>query len=101
MASQQSSPHKASQQGHDHFSAAQLDAKERRKKFITEMTGQFVGPMPIEKFIDTFLQNRPHGPKPELDCKAVPKGPGKERAMYAPLVSAPTHMFDRPSLRHE
>ena len=90
----QSSLHKASLQGHNHFSTVQLDAEERRHEFIKEMAGQFVGPMPIKEFIDKFLNVRPKGRRPRLNCKNVTSSSGKERGMYAPLVSVPTQMSE-------
>ena len=66
-----SSPHKASLQGHDQFSARQHDADTRRVQLVKEMSGQYVGPMPIDQFID-FLP-KAETPAPHLDCSQVPQ----------------------------
>ena len=82
---QQSSPSKHHRQGHAHHGGTTANADERRGDLVQEMSGQHVGAVPIAEMIDLLP---PAGKvAPRLNLKKVPKGAGKEHAMYGPLVS--------------
>ena len=82
---QQSSPSKYHTQGHGHHGGTVANADERRKGLVQEMSGQHVGAAPIAELIDLLPAVGKDAPK--LNLKKVPKGAGKEHAMYGPLVS--------------
>jgi hypothetical protein len=53
-----------------------------------ETSGQFLGPMPLNKFLDTFLpigKGTPRSPKSKRAFKSVSRAK-KEVDMYAPFV---------------
>lgn len=54
-----------------------------------DMTGEFIGPLPVETFFERFMA-KPEGVCPAVDFSSVPLEK-KERHMYAPFVSSTTH----------
>ncbi len=83
----ESEPLKVTAQGLHHYACTTLRAPETRKQLCTEMSGSFVGPMPIEDFLENFM---PVGPErmpsiPLVDFSEVAAA-RSETKMYRPLV---------------
>ena len=61
------------------------DLGEARNILVKEMTGNFIGAMPADAFVDELMSCEDIGPVPEVDFTDVPFGDA-EREMYAPFV---------------
>ena len=79
------SPRKLTCQDFNRWSHQLIGNRELRDILVGEMTGNFIGPMPADDFIDEFMRVDDHGPVPEVDFTDVPYD-GIERDMYAPFV---------------
>ena len=83
------SPHKATVRGFQPFSATELDLLVRRLRLCIEMSGRFIGEVPVSAFLEHFLpRDETIGNRtvPQANFEQVPQGAGKENAMYKPFV---------------
>ncbi|KAK7682789.1 hypothetical protein QCA50_014173 [Cerrena zonata] len=64
-----------------------IENAELRKLQVSEMTGNFIGPMPPREFLKEFMQMDDFEPAPKVDFTSVPYE-GLERGMYQELCDA-------------
>ena len=89
-----SSPHKVTVNGLHLFSSEDIDTINKRLQLSFEMSGLFVGEVPVWYFLRLFLpvtpvRRRTRSKKKkalDADFSDVPEGPGVENAMYEPFV---------------
>jgi hypothetical protein len=82
-----STPIKSKLTGAVDWSAVQLKNDVLRQRIEQEMKGYFLGPMPVEDFLDTFMPERATPPCPHADFSQM-ASQTSEKGMYEAFVSS-------------
>ena len=87
VSSHHSTPVKASAEGTDRFSHIRPQAEANKERYKKEMEGQYVGPMSVDLFFETFMPPV-EAAMPAVNFNSVRTDIGvTEKVMYPQIVS--------------